>query len=56
MRYFKITNKADTEDEFYTSSSSDLIDADTLQTICHLEDYDITEVSKEEFERETDDD
>jgi hypothetical protein len=56
MRYFKITNKADPEDEFYTSASSDLIDADTLQTICHLEDYDITEVSKEEFERETDDD
>ena len=55
MRYFKITNKADPEDEFYTSGSSDLIDADTLQIICHLEDYDITEVSKEEFERETED-
>lgn len=53
MKYFKLTNKQDPEDEFYTSSTSNGTTPEDLCRILNLDDYHIVEVTEEEFERET---
>ncbi len=59
MKYFKVTNKADTEDEFYVSSTLPNETPTHLAMTLHLGEgddrYDIVEVDKEEFDRETED-
>ena len=52
MKFFKMTNRFDPEDEFYTSSTSQTQQPEDLARILHLEDYFIEEVTEEEFERE----
>ena len=59
MKYFKITNIKDTEDEFYVSSTLKNEAPANLAHVLHLDtddQYEITEVTKEEFERETEED
>lgn len=57
MKYFKVTNINDQEDEFYVSSTFSNETPQHLATALHLEDnYSIVEVDKEEFDRETEDD
>lgn len=59
MKYFKITNTKDREDEFYVSST---LENETPANLAHAlqldtdDQYEITEVTKEEFERETEED
>ena len=53
MKFFKMTNRFDPEDEFYTSSTSQTQQPEDLARILKLEDYFIEEVTEEEFERET---
>lgn len=60
MTYFKVTNINDPEEEFYVSST--LLNETPLHLAMslHLGEgdgrYDIVEVTKEEFDRETEDD
>lgn len=60
MTYFKVTNINDPEDEFYVSSTLPNETPLHLAMTLHLGEgdgkYDIVEVSKEEFDRETEDD
>lgn len=60
MKYFKITNIKDKDDEweFYVSSTLENETPAHLAIALHLEDdqYEITEVTKEEFDRETEED
>ena len=60
MTYFKATNINDPEDEFYISSTLPNETPMHLAMTLHLGEgdgrYDIVEVSKEEFDRETEDD
>ena len=60
MKYFKITNTKD-EDvwDFYVSSTLENETPANLARILHLDtddQYEITEVTKEEFDRETEED
>lgn len=60
MKYFKITNTKD-EDvwDFYVSSTLENETPENLARILHLDtedQYEITEVTKEEFDRETEED
>lgn len=59
MKYFKVTNINDPEDEFYVSSTLPNETPLHLAMTLHLGEgegrYDITEVTKEEFDRETED-
>jgi hypothetical protein len=60
MKYFKVTNVDDPEEEFYVSST--LLNETPLHLAMslHLGEgdgrYDVVEVTKEEFEMETEDD
>ena len=61
MKYFKITNIKDKDDEweFYVSSTLENETPANLAHTLHLDtddQYEITEVTKEEFERETEED
>lgn len=61
MKYFKITNTKDKDDEwdFYVSSTLENETPANLAHTLHLDtddQYEITEVTKEEFERETEED
>jgi hypothetical protein len=60
MKYFKITNINDPEDEFYVSSTLPNETPMHLAMTLHLGEgdgrYDVIEVTKEEFEMETEDD
>ena len=60
MKYFKVTNVDDLEEEFYVSSTLPNETPLHLAMTLHLGEgdgrYDIIEVSKEEFDRETEDD
>ena len=60
MKYFKVTNINDPEEEFYVSSTLPNETPLHLAMTLHLGEgdgrYDITEVSKEEFDSETEDD
>lgn len=59
MKYFKITNTKDREDEFYVSSTLENETPANLAHVLHLDaegQYEITEVTKEEFDRETEED
>lgn len=61
MKYFKITNTKDEDDEweFYVSSTLENETPANLAHVLHLDtddQYEITEVTKEEFERETEED
>jgi hypothetical protein len=60
MKYFKVTNLNDPEEEFYVSSTLPNETPTHLAMALHLGEgdgeYSIVEVTKEEFERETDDD
>lgn len=61
MKYFKITNIKDEDDEwdFYVSSTLENETPANLAHVLHLDadgQYEITEVTKEEFERETEED
>jgi hypothetical protein len=56
MKYFKVTNINDQEDEFYVSSTLSNETPVHLAMTLHLDfekEYRIVEVSQEEFERET---
>lgn len=56
MKYFKVTNIKDQEDEFYVSSTLSNETPVHLAMTLHLDfekEYQIVEVSQEEFERET---
>ena len=59
MKYFKVTNVDDPEVEFYVSSTLPNETPAHLAMTLHLGSgdgrYDVVEVSKEEFERETED-
>ena len=59
MTYFRVTNIDDPEDEFYVSSTLPNETPLHLAMTLHLGEgdgrYDIVEVTKEEFDRETDD-
>jgi hypothetical protein len=60
MKYFKVTNINDPEEEFYVSSTLSNETPLHLAMALHLGEgdgrYDIVEVTKEEFDRETEDD
>ena len=60
MKYFKVTNINDLEEEFYVSSTLPNETPLHLAMALHLGEgdgrYDIVEVTKEEFDRETEDD
>ena len=60
MKYFKVTNVNDPEEEFYVSSTFPDETPLHLAMSLHLKDangrYDIIEVTKEEFDRETEED
>lgn len=58
MKYFKCTNIKDKEDEFYVSSTLENETPASLALALNLDadQYEITEVTKEEFERETEED
>ena len=60
MKYFKVTNIDDPEDEFYVSSTLPNETPLHLAMSLHLGEgdsrYDIVEVTKEEFDLETEDD
>lgn len=61
MKYFKITNIKDKDDEwdFYVSSTLENETPANLAHTLHLDvddQYKITEITKEEFERETEED
>lgn len=60
MKYFKITNTKDTEEEFYVSSTLENETPTHLALTLHLgagdDQYQIVEVTKEEFDRETEED
>lgn len=60
MKYFKVTNINDPEDEFYVSSTLPNETPLHLAMTLHLGEgdgrYDVVEVTKEEFEMETEDD
>ena len=56
MKYFKCTSEFDPEDEFYTSSSSDKTTAEDIADFLRLDHYKVEECTKEEFERETEED
>lgn len=60
MKYFKLTNIKDKDDEweFYVSST---LENETPENLCRAllldaDQYEITEVTKEEFEREAEED
>ena len=59
MKYFKVTNINDPEDEFYVSSTLPNETPLHLAMTLHLGEgdgrYNVVEVDKEEFERETED-
>ena len=59
MKYFKVTNVDDPEEEFYVSSTLPNETPIHLAMTLHLGSgdgrFDVVEVSKEEFERETED-
>ena len=59
MKYFKVTNIDDPEDEFYVSSTLPAETPMHLAMTLHLGEgdgkYDVTEVTKEEYVRETED-
>ena len=59
MKYFKVTNIDDPENEFYVSSTLPNETPLHLAMTLHLGEgddrYDIIEVTKEEFDRETED-
>ena len=60
MKYFKVTNVNDPEEEFYVSSTLPTETPLHLAMSLHLGEgdghYNIVEVTKEEFDRETEDD
>lgn len=60
MKYFKVTNIDDSEEEFYVSSTLPNETPLHLAMTLHLGEgdarYDVVEVTKEEFDRETEDD
>ena len=60
MKYFKVTNINDPEEEFYVSSTLPNETPLHLAMSLHLGEgdgrYDIVEVTKEEFDQETEDD
>lgn len=60
MKYFKVTNINDPEDEFYVSSTLPNETPLHLAMSLHLGEgdvrYEVVEVTKEEFDRETEDD
>ena len=60
MKYFKVTIIDDPEEEFYVSSTLPNETPLNLAMTLHLGEgegrYDIVEVTKEEFDRETEDD
>lgn len=59
MKYFKLTNIKDTEEEYYVSSTLADETPAHLAHALHLDmedQYEITEVTKEEFEREAEED
>ncbi len=56
MKYFKVTNTNDQEEEFYVSSTLSNETPAHLAMTLHLDfekEYQIVEVTQEEFERET---
>ena len=59
MTYFKVTNVDNPEDEFYVSSTLPNETPAHIAMTLHLGSddgrYDVVEVTKEEFERETED-
>jgi hypothetical protein len=59
MKYFKVTNVEDPEEEFYISSTLPNETPLHLAMTLHLGEgdgrYEITEISKEEYERATED-
>lgn len=60
MKYFKVTNVDDPEEEFYVSSTLSNETPGHLARSLHLGEgdgrYNVVEVTQEEFERETEDD
>ena len=60
MKYFKVTNIDDPEEEFYVSSTLPNETPLHLAMALHLGEgdnrYDVVEVTKEEFDRDTEDD
>lgn len=60
MKYFRVTNINDPEDEFYVSSTLPNETPLHLAMSLHLGEgdgrYEVVEVTKEEFDRETEDD
>lgn len=60
MKYFKVTNIDDPEEEFYVSSTLPNETPLHLAMTLHLGEgdarYDVVEVTKEEFDHETEDD
>lgn len=60
MKYFKITNTKDEDEwDFYVSSTLENETPANLAHVLHLDvddQYEITEITKEEFERETEED
>lgn len=60
MKYFKVTNIDDPEEEFYVSSTLPNETPLHLARTLHLGEgdtrYDVVEVTEEEFDRETEDD
>lgn len=64
MKYFKCTNQLDSEDVFYTSSSTDKASAEDIARILNLDQYTVEECTEaefnyataEDFEEEEDDD
>ena len=56
MKYFKVSNINDPEEEFYVSSTlANETPAHLAMTLDFEDGYRVVEVSQEEFERETED-
>ena len=49
MKYFKCTNQSDTEDVFYTSSSTDKASAEDIAKLLCLDQYIVEECTEAEF-------
>lgn len=60
MKYFKVTNLDDPEEEFYVSSTLANETPAHIAMVLHLGSddgrFDVVEVTEEEFERETEED
>lgn len=56
MKYFKCTSEFHPEDEFYTTSDCDTTRAEDIVRVLQLDHYKVEECTKEEFDRETEED